>query len=159
MDLEITQDERFQRREWVTERLGWSLVTAFVVAGFLGLLGAGPLSQASAAAGAVSVEHQRVTHYEADDSIAFAFGPEAVEGGAVTATLTGDWPGAVDVQGISPEPSEQRLVPGGLVLEFPVERSGDLEVSVSFRAQRLGYQDARLTVGPDSVTFAQLVLP
>lgn len=159
MELDITKGEAFQRREWRMERIGWALVTLFVLAGLVGLLGTGPLSSATATSGAVSVEYHRVAHYEADDSVTLIFAPAAVEAGAVTATLTGEWPGAVDIQGISPEPSEQLLVPGGLVLELPVERSGELEVSITFRAQELGSQQAELSVGSDTVRFSQLVLP
>jgi hypothetical protein len=159
MDLDIDQDGRFQQHEWRIERVGWVLVAIFVLAGLLGFLGTGPVSRQSAADGVVRVEFDRVTHYEADDAVTWTFGPEAVEDATVTARLTGDWPAGVDIQGISPEPTEQRIVPGGVVLEFAVEQAGELEVSINFRAQQLGDQAGELSVGADSVPFAQFVLP
>lgn len=159
MSLEIKQHERFQRLEWRWQRLGWVVLTVFVVAGLLGLLGPGPLSSTARTNGPVSVEFDRVTHHEADDTVTFVFGPEAVEDGTITAELTGTWPSAVDVQGISPEPSAQRAVPGGIVLEVEVEEAGELEVSVNFRPQDHGSISADLTAAGHTVSFSQFVMP
>lgn len=159
MDLEIGQHERFQQLEWRAERTGWVLIALFVVAGLLGGLGTGVLSWRTASTGAVTVAYDRVTHHEADDSLTVTFTEAAVEDGTVTAELTGSWPSAVDIDAISPEPAAQLLTPGGLVLEFDVERPGELTVVVSFRAHRHGAQDGRLTVGADTVAFSQFVMP
>ncbi|MPV36985.1 hypothetical protein [Georgenia subflava] len=159
MSLDVRKHEKFQHLEWRWQRAGWLLLTLFVLAGLLGLLGTGPLSWTTVNDGAVTVELDRVTRHEADDSITFVFGPEAVQDGTITAELTGDWPSGVDLSGISPEPSEQLLVPGGMVLEFMVDEPGETEVSLSFRAQRHGTLAAELAVGSDSVAFSQFVMP
>lgn len=159
MDLELEDHSRFQRREWRAERFGWAAITLFVVAGFLGAFGTGPLSWTTAAAGAIAVDLDRVTHHEADDSIVLHLDTDAAAGDLVTVELTGDWPSAVDIQGISPEPTEQRLIPGGLVLELTVEEPGVHEVTVTFRAQQYGPVEGQVTVGADTVSFRQLVMP
>lgn len=161
MDLQIEQDERFQRREWRAERVGWTVLTVFVLAGLVGLLGAGPLSSATAGErdGPVRVQYDRVAHLEADETVTFRFGPGAVVDGAVTMTLTGTWTGALDVSGIFPEPAEHRLVPGGMVLEFAVDQPGDLSATVTYRAAHAGGLAATVTVGDSTVAFHQLVLP
>jgi hypothetical protein len=160
-DLEIEQHDAFQRREWRVERVGWVLLALLLLAGLSGLLGPGPLSWATAGTSSdpVRVEYQRVTHHEADDAVTLGFSPDAVEDGAVTVELTGSWVGAVDIQGISPEPGEQRATPGGVVLEIPVERSGDVEVTISFRPQEYGRLALMAAVGDSSVSLTQLVLP
>lgn len=93
MDLEIRQDQRFQQREWRLERIGWTLIALFVLAGLLGLLGPGPLSWATARSdgGLVEVEYQRFTHWVADDTVEIRVAPDAVGAGAFEVTLTGDW--------------------------------------------------------------------
>lgn len=161
MSLEIKRDDRFQRREWRAERIGWVLVTALVMAGLFGLLGRGPLSSSTARSPGelVTVSYSRVSHYEADESITFSFGAGAVEDGTVTVGIRGSWPAGVDLQSITPEPSEQSAVPGGVILEFAVEEVGDLAATVSYRAQDLGKLDAEVSVGEDSATLTQLVLP
>ncbi|WP_043502512.1 hypothetical protein [Georgenia sp. SUBG003] len=161
MDLDINQHERFQQREWAANRLGWVLLGLFIVAGLVGLLGTGPLSWTTTDSrnGVLTLEHDRVTHYEADDTITLTVAPDAVVDGTVTVQLTGSWPSGVDVQSISPEPAEQRAVPDGLVLEVPVEGGGDVEISVNFRAQEIGTLSGDVAVGDDTVSFSQFVMP
>ena len=167
MGLDVRQDERFQHREWTAERVGWALMGLLVVAGLLGFLGKGPFSWATARSdrGWVAVEYQRVNHHEADDSIVLAFAPQAVENDAITAELTGSWVSGVDRQGISPQPAEEMLIPGGVVLEFPVERAGTLDtgpaltVTVTFRAQEYGGLSGEVAVVDERASFTQFVLP
>ncbi|MEU4363013.1 hypothetical protein [Promicromonospora sp. NPDC023987] len=143
------------------QRSGTVLLVLAVVAALAGLFGNGPLSwtERDSGDGVVTVAFERVTHHKADDSVTLAFGPEAVSDGTVTVELTGTWPGGVDVRGISPEPTEQRVAAGGLVLEFAVEDTDRLEVTVSFRAQEYGPLRGEITVAGRSVSFSQFVLP
>ncbi|HEX6231812.1 MAG TPA: hypothetical protein VFZ63_01675 [Jiangellaceae bacterium] len=161
MSLQIDQHERFQQREWRFERIGWGLITAFVLAGFVGLLGTGPLSWAEAASdrGLVTVKYQRMTHHESDDSLELAFPAEAVEDGTISVELSGSWVAGVDLQGISPQPSDERSVPGGVVFDIAVERPGATRLLVTFRPQEYGIIEASVVVGGDTTSFTQVVLP
>jgi hypothetical protein len=160
VDLEIERHERFQVLEWRWQRLGWAVLGAFVLAGLVGLLGPGPLSSTTRTSGPVTVRFDRVTHHEADDTVTLVLGPEAIRNGTITAELSGSWLAGVDVQGITPEPSAQRAIPGGgTVLEFEVEKPGEVEASMSFRPQQHGTISADLTVGQDTVSFSQFVMP
>ena len=161
MSLQISQNERFQQREWRLERIGWGVVGAFVLAGLIGLLGTGPLSWAvtSSDEGLVTVEYQRVTHHEADDSLELMFPAEAVEDGIISVEISGSWLAAVDIQGVSPQPSEERAVPNGVVFDIAVERPGATTVLVTFRAQEYGALGAEVAVRGDTTSFSQLVLP
>lgn len=161
MDLQIQQDEAFQRREWRFERLGWALLTLFVVAGLLGVLGKGPVAWSTVGDGdVVQVEHNRITHLEADDTVLLRFGPDAVEDDTVTVELTGTWVSAVDLRSVSPAPSEESLTPGGVVMEFAVDTVGrDLAVQLGFRAQGIGSYTGHARVGDAAVSFRQTVLP
>ncbi|MCF4122445.1 hypothetical protein L1785_15815 [Antribacter sp. KLBMP9083] len=161
MDLEILQEPDFQRREWRLERVGWTLLTLFVLAGLLGLVGPGPLGDTTRAGegGLVEVSYGRVAHYEADDLLSIRFDPAAVEQDTVTLALTGSWVSGVDLQGVTPAPSEERVTDDGVVYEFAVEEPGDLTVTVSFRAQDVGPLTADVAVGTDSLSLTQLILP
>lgn len=161
MSLQINQNERFQQREWRLERIGWGVVGAFVLAGLIGLLGAGPLSWATdrSDGGLVTVGYQRITHHEADDSLTLVLPADAVEEGIISVELTGTWISGVDLQSISPQPSEERAVPRGVVFDIAVERPGTTEVVVGFRAQEYGTLEATVSVRGDTMSFTQLVLP
>jgi hypothetical protein len=161
LDLDIDQNDKFQRREWRVSRLGWLLLALFVLAGLLGLLGSGPLSRVTAEsdAGTVQAEYNRVAHYEAEDSLNLLFSPAAIEDGKVTVELTGSWISGAEVSTISPTPSTQYAIPGGVAMEFEVLQAGEVEAVFSFRAQEYGDLDLQATVGEDSVHFSQLVLP
>ncbi|WP_125776870.1 hypothetical protein [Antribacter gilvus] len=161
MGLEITREETFQSREWRAERIGWTLLALFVAAGLAGLLGAGPLSDTTreSPGGLVDVSYARVTHFEADDSLSVRLAPDAVEQDTVTMTVAGSWLSGVDLQGVSPQPGEERLTDDGVVYEFDVEDPGDLTVTITFRAQDVGPLTADVSVGSDTVSLTQLVLP
>lgn len=159
MGLEIRDHTAFQRREWVAERVGWVLLAGLVLAGLLGLLGTGPFSWTTTSAGPLVVEYDRITHHEADENITLRFGPDVVEDGTISAEVTGAWVSGVDVQSVTPEPTEQRMVPGGVVMEFTVDRPGQLAVAMTFRAQQYGTLDAVVAADGEEATFSQLVLP
>ena len=161
LEQEIRESERFRRREWRLERVGWSLLALFIVAGLLGVFGWGPLSTATALSegGAIRAEYQWVGHFEADDSVTFVVSPDAVTNGTVTLELTGSWVGAVDVSSIAPAPSAEYSIPGGVALDFAVLGHAPVEVVIMFRAHGYWGLDALATVGDDSVGFSQFVLP
>lgn len=160
MDLEVKQDDRFQRREWRIERVGWTLLGLFVAAGLVGLLGAGPFSWATnrSPQGLVQVSFQRVTHHESDDSITITVDPEAIENGTVLVELTGSWVSGVDRQATTPQPTTESAIPEGVALEIPA-RPGEATMTITFRAQRYGALRGDLTVNGDQVSFTQFVLP
>lgn len=62
--LEINQDFEFQRREWRFQFIGWLLMSLPIVAALLGLMGSGPLSDATATApdSSLQVEYHRFLH-------------------------------------------------------------------------------------------------
>lgn len=159
--LMLEDDPGFRRSERLITRFGWIVLALFVVAGLLGLLGAGPLSSTTAGGpdDAVRVEYQRVTHFEADDMVTLLLSEEAVDGDTLTVELTGEWLTGVDLSSVKPQPDAQRTVPGGVVYEFAVEGPSTVEVSMSFRAQKLGGLPMTATAGGSTVSLTQFVLP
>lgn len=121
MTLEVDRHEAFRRREHAVTSVGWVVMGVLVLAGLFGFVGPGPWSESTerSPGGAVEVGYLRVAHIEADDSLTLTFSPDAVEDGTIVADLTGPWVAGVDRQGITPTPSEETLIPGGVRLEFP----------------------------------------
>lgn len=161
MELQIEQAPAFHEREWRARRVGWLLMGVFVLAGLIGLLGSGPVSATttSTGTGRLAVDHRRITHLQSDDSVVLRVGSEAVEGDTLSLDLHGSWPAGVDVRGITPEPTEQRARPDGVVLEFAIDRPGDVEITISFRARRPGPLEATVAAPGEALVFRQFVLP
>jgi hypothetical protein len=161
VELQTQEQTRFQRREWAAQKAGTIVLVAFILAALVGLLGAGPLASTtrSSPQGLISVELDRVTRFEADDSMTMTFAPQAVENGTITLELTGPWTSGIDLQTITPEPSEQQAISGGIVMTFPADPTAETDVSFSFAAQEHLTLEGRATVREDTVTFTQFVLP
>ncbi|WP_131105880.1 hypothetical protein [Ornithinimicrobium sufpigmenti] len=73
--------------------------------------------------------------------------------------MTGSWFAGTDLTTVSPTPAAELLVPGGAVLEFDIERPGDLEVILHFRAKELGPLELTVASGDSSLTVDQFILP
>jgi hypothetical protein len=66
-NLQIEEDESFQRREWLMERVGWAGLVVFVLAAAAGAFGGGPLSstQTSDGGGLLTVHYERFVRFSA----------------------------------------------------------------------------------------------
>lgn len=161
MKLQGKEQQAFQRREWSFQRVGTIVLVAFILAGFLGFLGTGPLATTtrSSANSVVTVEYDWVARAKADNDVRIVLPPRAVEDGTVTLELTGSWLSGVDIETISPEPVEQQAIPNGVALTFNVEHSDEVDVSLSVVPRELFSHEAKLTVSGESVSFNQFVLP
>lgn len=146
---------------WRLERIGWALLGLLVVVAFAGALGAGPISwdRASSPGGEVVLDYQRLPHHNADDSVRLELAPSTVEDGKIPVEVRGSWASAVNFQGIVPEPSAQRTLPGGVLLEFEAEEFGVTSVTLYYRAYEYGPLDGEVSVGDNRLTFHQWVLP
>lgn len=161
MELHSEEHLKFQRREWTVQKIGTVGLVAFIIAGFMGLLGAGPLATTSRTSteGLVEVTFDRVIRSNSDDRLIFTFAPEAVEDGAVTLELTGDWTNGMDLDVITPDPIEQQAIPNGLAMTFKADDSHETQVTIPFVAREHFTHEGEVTVNGDSVVIKQFVLP
>lgn len=173
MALELRGTDTFRRREHVFTMFGLVVLLGIVAAASFGFLGKGPWSgqRVESEGGAVVVEHLRISHIEADDMLTLTLAPTAAEpdgeNETITVDITGSWIQGINRQSVSPSPSEEVLIPGGIRMEFafdpdaePQSGSTDsLQVFIQFRAQELGELDGTVTVGGESASFRSFVLP
>lgn len=189
VSLEIRGTETFRRREHTATRIGWIVLTTFVIAAIFGFLGPGMWSNTTRASGGggLQVEYLRVAHIEADDTFTISLTPEFAElavaddTGMLAVELRGTWVNAINRQSISPTPSEETLLPDGVRMEFKVDTNapttagaateadnattsatggGDvLQIAIQFRAQQLGPLGGTVSVADESVEFSSFVLP
>ncbi len=107
-DLEVAQDLGFQRREWRVQRVAWVVLAAVLAAGLAGLLGSGPLAQASAEADGLSVRYDRIMRDRAPSEVRFTLAPGLAAGGEAEIWIDRALLGRAEIQRIVPEPESER---------------------------------------------------
>ena len=164
--LDVDQDLDFQRRSWVVQRVGWVLMTLFVLAAAIGLLGSGPLSHARAEApGAMSVDYQRFARLETSETLTVRLEPAAIVGSSIRLSLDRRFLDSARMASVLPPPTRVESATGRLIYVFAVaEPSAPMVVSFHFEPQEIGRH--RGIVGLESATpatrsiaFHRLVYP
>ncbi len=160
-DLEHDRDLRFQRREWAIQRGGWLVMMAIIVAALIGLLGAGPLSSATAGAGPLQLEYSRFERRHAPSELEVSLASSAVSQDQVDVWLSSDYLARIEITSIVPEPEEVSEAGDRVVYRF----STDDQVETSTILFALEYDDPGHTTGRmglidgPELTFRQVVYP
>jgi hypothetical protein len=157
--LDVNEHMRFQRQEWRVERIGWVCVWGFMAAGLAGLVGRGPISSTKVESGAVTLEYHRLTHITQPEELKLRLRPKG-DGGAEL-LISGPFLHAVEITGITPEPSEQEARPGGAIA-LTFERSGDARdfgVTIDYEIVEAGRHKGRVEHAGDAVEFATFAYP
>ena len=161
-DLEVAQDLEFQRREWVAERIGWTLMLVLAVAGLLGLFGTGLLASARASGpGGLVLEYGRFERFNAPAEIDFHVPPEAVaEDGTFTIAVARDYLEAVQVETITPEPSEVRAEGEWLTHVFSSDAPDVVDVFFHLQHDAICPRQLRVRLGDaEPMVVGQFVYP
>jgi hypothetical protein len=143
-DLEIEDDDVYQRREWRAERIGWLGLCIFVGAAALGMFGNGPLSHATAADGGrqLTVRYERFIRESALSEIRLEFARSDPATSEVAVWIDRAYLRDLDVSSMLPEPTRvehhgDRVVfvfslggpprmPADIVLRYRPTRAGRL---------------------------------
>lgn len=163
-DLEVDVHDRFQKREWRVQRLGWTLMVLFLVASALGYLGGyGPLNKRTLKTTGLTVRTQRVVRHGGDVGLAIDVSPAGV-GDDDTFDIWVDrewWQGMSTRSDPIPEPDSMRAEGDVVVFTFSANpTAGTQRVQFWLMPDAMGNRSARVgLVGGPSVSFRQLVLP
>ena len=104
--VEIHQDLTHQRRLWTIERVGWAVMAALVLAGFLGLFGSGPLSHVTVGGESdpIRLVLNRYARLEVPTRLQVYLSPEATRTERAKIWLGMSYLDCVRVRSIVPEP-------------------------------------------------------
>jgi hypothetical protein len=139
-DLEITQDLDFQQKEWKVERIGWVIIALFILAGFIGLFGQGPLSGTKSENGPVSVRYQRIERWMAISSHQIWVQPEGVSSNELRLLVSRNLLEAFRIHWITPEPDRVEFLDDALIYVFTVASANQpLLVTFHHQTERPGY--------------------
>lgn len=159
--LQLHQNMAHQRREWRVQRIGWALMALLLLAALLGLLGPGPLSRTTAAAGALRVEYNRFEHMQAPSEMRIGLPADAVDGGTVRLRLSRAFVENVQLERIDPQPRANAADGDGFVYEFDTRQSRvPVDVIVRYQYQAFGRMPVRVAIeGGPAMSFEQWVYP
>jgi hypothetical protein len=159
--LQIDQDLEFQRKEWTAQRAAWLVALLILLAGFVGLLGGGPLSHAEAAAGPLRLEYDRFARTRAATNLEARVDPGAAANGAVRLWLDRDFLDKVDIERIIPQPVEAQTSGDRVVYRFAAP-DADQPAVISFDLQPMEPGAVRgqmgLVAGPE-IAFTYFIYP
>lgn len=154
--LQVEQDERFFRRNWIIQRIGWIAMALIIVAGLLGLFGApGPLSRARASRGPIEVEFDRLVRMNAPSEIHIDVGSS---GPRFAVSLNRDFVDAVEIRSITPSPKSVEIRNDRVLYTFEAGRSPRVTYSIEYL--KMGAREGRIGLeGGPSLTIRPTVYP
>ena len=160
-DLEHVRDLRFQYREWAIQRGGWLVMMAIIIAALIGLLGAGPLSSASAESGPLQLQYARFERRHARTVLEVSVTSSADNQDQVEVWVSADYLARIEITSIVPEPEEVRVADDRVVYRFNIDEQADRPtILIALEPDDPGRSTGRIGVidGPE-LTFWQFVYP
>ncbi|HEX6571721.1 MAG TPA: hypothetical protein VF055_06830 [Steroidobacteraceae bacterium] len=150
-NLQVNEDMRFQERDWLGQRVGWFALASLLLAGCLGLMGSGPLSQAERSDGrGFTIEYERFVRHGAQTSVVLRAASDALPAEQARITVTRQFLAANDLQRSVPEPSETRARGAEVELVYSTQSRKALQVRWIIEPDELGRHTTilRLNDGP-----------
>lgn len=151
---------RLQQAMWVTQRVGWALMGAVVVAALTGALGGGGLGFATArtAGQELALRYPRIARLHREDPIEFR--GTAGRDTLLAIELSHDFADGWIVERTDPPPLATVSTQEGDRLVFRVEPGSPVKVELGVRARRAGSVSFRARMGRTSwLPVRSLVLP
>jgi hypothetical protein len=157
------ENPRFNRVMWRVERITWGLMALIILAALLGLLGAGPLSHATAGkpGAPVWVEYDRFAHAQTPTRLRVHLAAPSARADTVDLWVSRSLQDELEIQSVTPKPERVEATGDGMVFVFKF-RPGAGEFLATLDATPLGpgrlEGELGLTGGP-RVALRQLIYP
>jgi hypothetical protein len=160
IELPLEKDFPFQQRAWIAERVGWTLMAAFLLAATIGAFGRGPLSNAQAESpdGSLALDYERLVRFQSPTELRIRI-PQAPSR-EIELSIPQTYVDSVSITEIRPKPASVRLRGEDVVYRFLVDR-GSQSTEVFFRIQMetMGRLSGSVAAGNASLHFRQFVFP
>jgi hypothetical protein len=155
LDLELTEDLEFERREWRVQRVAWAVMALVVAAGLLGVFGgAGYVSSRtiSTADGALKIIYNRFERYQAPSTLRVELRPS--DQPAARLWISGQYLKTVKVEAIVPPPEGIDVQAGGSVFVFAVPRNEPFVVVFYLQTDQRGSSPIRMRLNEGPILEA-----
>lgn len=152
----VGEDEHFQRRVWIAQRVGWVALGGFVMLALAGGLGDGPLAaiEDTSSDGALRVRHDAVTRQ--DSAMHWHI---AMPDGSHALRIASDTLPDIELQNIQPAPARQSRDEGSFTLHFDRTAGETRLVTLTLLPAVPGLTDFTVASGQRQTRFRILVLP
>ncbi|HEU4371666.1 MAG TPA: hypothetical protein VFV05_25880 [Methylomirabilota bacterium] len=162
--LEIDEDPVFERRSQRAERIGTWLMVAFLVAATLGLLGSGPLSDATVQTEGLAVAFQRLSRYQSSEALTFRLDATATRAPEVRVWVDREYLEGARIEAVLPAPVRVEGAADRVIFVFAVAEPGrPLAVTLNLQPERLGAVRGRAGLEEPATAaaleFRQFVFP
>ena len=162
-DLEINQDLPFQQLSWKLQRIGWGVMALIVVAALAGLLGPGPLSNATAGEkdSMLWVEYNRFERYQSPVMLRIHLGPGAAQDGKARLSINRDYIENIELQHIDPEPESVEVGAQSTAYLFKVaDPEKPTAITFHLEPNTRGWLPVRIGLpGAPPLSFRQFLYP
>jgi hypothetical protein len=150
-----TSEER--RLTKVAHRTGITVFTAVLFAAFVGLLGRGPLSHATASStdGNLHVDYCRFVRYEAPERLDIRLAAEFINAGEVQLQLSKEFVEQVEMQSIEPEPTSTASGSEHFTYTVRLDKNRPGSIRVRFTPHHFGRLKFQVGVAAGPTVHAQ----
>lgn len=163
MPAPVNEDIGFQRKMWVVERFGWTLLALVVVSAVMGAFGDGVLSEVRAGPADRSFEasYLRFARKQAPLTLRLEVRSAGRPGGSMTVWISSDYLERFTLNAISPEPDQAIAEANGTEYRFATGGDPDtVVVRFSLEPERAGDASGAIGVSEEaSVPIRQFIFP
>jgi hypothetical protein len=146
----------------MVQRTGWAVGAVILILSLIGLLGPGPLCNASVSdeTGILQIDYPRFPRLQTQTMLRITVQPQRNDAGEATIAINRSYTDAFSIQSITPQPEKATTDDENVVFVFNTVHDQPLRIAVQVTPQRFGTQHARVVVQPDvEVRFTQFVYP
>jgi hypothetical protein len=158
--LQVSEDLRFQHRDWIVQRIGWTALALILLAGLAGLLGPGPLSNAEVGNnGSLKVQYERFVRHGSKTELRVYAAPSAFDAGEARLAISRDYLSSFDLEQVTPSPVRVDASGDALIFVFQGQPSAVTELSFELQPDELGTHPASVALNGQSVSIQQFTYP
>lgn len=157
---DIDDEVAFQRRVWRFERVGWFVMGLIILAALLGYAGNGPYSSTERGDHRLRIEYSRFARHLSPAQVTIHVGAEAIEDGAVTLVLDGDFAERFEIDNVVPMPAQWQSDAGAVRMRIPVRGDAPGVVRIYMTPQGFGPVSTRIGIdGSPALELWQFIYP
>lgn len=157
--LQISEDLRQQKLEWSIQRIAWTFFALFLLSVLFGLLGKGPLSDATlgSSEGPLEMRYQRFVRYQSPQELRLTINAPS---GRARVMVDSEYARQMQIQSITPQPEQTLVGENALVFVFNTVQPGPNHIVFYLDSAKAWKVNGWISLeGEERQEFSQFVYP